>query len=119
MTGVDESEAALALARENAAYLGLDVDLRIGGLEAAQDSWALVVSNPPYVDTLDGLPRPELRFEPEIALVGSGLHERLAEGEPEPRALVLEVGAGRGKAERVAAALKRSRTAETSGLRQI
>jgi release factor glutamine methyltransferase len=101
VTGVDESEAALALARENAEQLGLDVDLRIGGLEVAQDGWDLVVSNPPYVDTLDGL-QPELRFEPEMALVGSGLHERLAE-EARTRALVLEVGAG--QAERVAAAL--------------
>jgi release factor glutamine methyltransferase len=102
VTGVDESEAALALARENAERLGLDVDLRVGGLESAQDGWDLVVSNPPYVDTLDGL-QPELRYEPEAALVGSGLHERLAEG-ARTRALVLEVGAG--QAERVASALE-------------
>ena len=102
VTGVDESEEALALARENAERLGIDVDLRAGGLEAAGDGWDLVVSNPPYVDTLDGL-QPELRYEPEIALVGSGLHERLAEG-ARTRALVLEVGAG--QAERVAAALE-------------
>jgi release factor glutamine methyltransferase len=102
VTGVDESEAALALARENAERLGLDVDLRVGGLESAQDGWDLVVSNPPYVDTLEGL-QPELRYEPEAALVGSGLHERLAEG-ARTRALVLEVGAG--QAERVASALE-------------
>ena len=102
VTGVDESEAALELARENAARLDLDVDLRAGGLETAQDGWDLVVSNPPYVETLDGL-QPELRYEPEMALVGSGLHERLAEG-ARTRALVLEVGDG--QAERVAAALE-------------
>jgi release factor glutamine methyltransferase len=101
VTGVDESEAALALARENADRLGLDVDLRVGGLETAEDGWDLVVSNPPYVDTLEGL-QPELRHEPEIALLGSGLHERLAEG-ARTRALVLEVGDG--QADRVAAAL--------------
>ena len=101
VTGVDESEAALALARENAERLGLDIELKVGGLEIAQDGWDLVVSNPPYVDTLDGL-QPELRYEPEFALVGSGLHERLAEG-ARTRALVLEVGAG--QADRVAAAL--------------
>ena len=101
VTGVDESEAALALARENAKLLDLDVELRVGGLEAAQDGWDLVVSNPPYVDSLDGL-QPELRYEPEVALVGAGLHERLAE-RARTRALVLEVGAG--QAERVAAAL--------------
>ncbi|MFL5912162.1 MAG: peptide chain release factor N(5)-glutamine methyltransferase [Gaiellaceae bacterium] len=102
VTGVDESEEALALARENAERLGIQVELKVGGLEAAQDGWDLVVSNPPYVDTLDGL-QPELRFEPEVALVGSGLHERLAQG-ARTRALVLEVGAG--QAERVAAALE-------------
>jgi len=102
VTGVDESEQALELARENARQLGLDVELRLGGLETAQDGWDLVVSNPPYVDTLDGL-QPELRYEPEVALVGSGLHERLAEAAC-TRALVLEVGAG--QADRVAAALE-------------
>jgi release factor glutamine methyltransferase len=102
VTGVDQSEDALALARENAARLRLDVDLRRGGIEAARDGWDLVVSNPPYVDTLEGL-QPELRYEPEMALVGSGLHERLAEG-ARTRALVLEVG--RGQADRVASALE-------------
>jgi len=102
VTGVDESEEALALARENADELALDVQLRVGGLEAAQEGWDLVVSNPPYVDTLDGL-QPELRYEPEVALVGSGLHERLAE-EARTRALVLEVADG--QAGRVAAALE-------------
>ncbi|MGH2972050.1 MAG: N5-glutamine methyltransferase family protein [Gaiellaceae bacterium] len=102
VTGVDESEDALALARENAECLGLDVELRAGGLESAQDGWDLVVSNPPYVDTLEGL-QPELRYEPEVALVGSGMHERLAEG-ARTRAIVLEVGAG--QADRVAAALE-------------
>ncbi|HZQ89891.1 MAG TPA: peptide chain release factor N(5)-glutamine methyltransferase [Gaiellaceae bacterium] len=102
VTGVDESAEALALARENADELGLDVRLRVGGLEVAQEGWDLVVSNPPYVDTLDGL-QPELRYEPEVALVGSGLHERLAE-RARTRALALEVGAG--QADRVAAALE-------------
>ena len=102
IAGVDESRAALALARENAARLGLDVELREGGIEAAREGWDLVVSNPPYVETLEGL-QPELRYEPEVALVGSGLHERIAEA-ARARALVLEVGDG--QAERVAAALE-------------
>ncbi len=102
VTGVDASEEALELARENAARLGLDVDLRVGGIETAADGWDLVVSNPPYVETLDGL-QPELRFEPEMALLGAGLHERLAE-RARTRALVLEVGDG--QAGRVAAALE-------------
>ena len=109
VTGVDESKEALELARENAQRLGLEVDLRFGGVEAARDGWDLVVSNPPYVDALDGL-QPELRYEPEMALVGSGLHERLADA-ARTRALVLEVGAG--QAGRVAAAL------EGSGYRNV
>jgi len=95
VTGVDESEEALALARENAEHLAIDVDLRAGGIEAAADGWDLVVSNPPYVDTLDGL-QPELRYEPALALVGSGLHERIA-ASARTRALVLEVGEGQAK----------------------
>jgi release factor glutamine methyltransferase len=92
VTGVDASEDALALARENAVRLGLDVDLRSGGPEDTERGWDLVVSNPPYVDTLDGL-QPELRYEPEIALLGTGFHARLADT-ARTRALVLEVGAG-------------------------
>lgn len=102
VTGVDESEAALGLARENAERLDLDVELRLAGIEAAAEGWDLVVSNPPYVGSLEGL-QPELRYEPEVALVGSGLHETLAEW-ARTRALVLEVGDG--QAAEVAAALE-------------
>jgi release factor glutamine methyltransferase len=102
VTGVDESEAALGLARENAERLQLEVELRLAGLESASEGWDLVVSNPPYVRSLDGA-QPELRFEPEIALVGSGLQERLAE-RARTRALVLEVGDG--QAAEVATALE-------------
>ncbi|HLX19531.1 MAG TPA: HemK/PrmC family methyltransferase [Gaiellaceae bacterium] len=102
VTGVDESAAALQLARENAERLGLHVELREGGLDAAAEGWDLVVSNPPYVDTLDGL-QPELRYEPEEALLGSGFHERLA-GIARTRFLALEVGDG--QADRVADALR-------------
>ena len=63
VTGVDVSTDALALARENAERLGLDVELREQGVDAAAEGWDLVVSNPPYVETLDGL-QPELGFEP-------------------------------------------------------
>jgi release factor glutamine methyltransferase len=109
VTGVDESPAALELARENAHHLGLDVEIRRGGIEAAAAGWDLVVSNPPYVGSLDGL-QPELQYEPEYALVGSGLHERIAEA-AHARFVVLEVGAG--QTERVAAALA------TFGYREI
>jgi release factor glutamine methyltransferase len=102
VTGVDVSTDALALARENAELLGLDVELREGGIDAAAEGWDLVVSNPPYVESLDGL-QPELRFEPEVALIGAGFHEAIART-ASTQLLVLEIGAGRGA--EVAAALE-------------
>jgi len=92
VTGVDISKEALSLARENAARLGLEVDFREQGVEAAAEGWDLVVSNPPYVDTLDGL-QPELGFEPEGALLGAGFHALIART-AQTRFLVLEVGDG-------------------------
>jgi release factor glutamine methyltransferase len=74
--GVDVSEEALAVARENAANLGLAGRIALlrgdwtAGLEPA--SFELVVSNPPYVATaeIDGLD-PEVRdHEPRLALDG-------------------------------------------------
>ena len=96
VVGVDVSQDALALARENARELGLDVDLHEGGLESAADGWDLVVSNPPYVDTLEGL-QPELEHEPKRALLGEGFHERIAHT-ARTRFLVLEVGDGQAQA---------------------
>ena len=102
VTGVDVSPDALSLARENAELLGLDVELREGGIDVAADGWDLVVSNPPYVDSLDGL-QPELRFEPEVAVIGAGFHAAIART-ASTRFLVLEIGAGQGA--EVAAALE-------------
>jgi release factor glutamine methyltransferase len=102
VVGVDVSDDALALASENARRLGLDVELRRGGVEAASEGWELVVSNPPYVDTLDGL-QPELHHEPADALLGAGFHETIART-ARTRFLVLEVGDGQAK--EVASALK-------------
>jgi release factor glutamine methyltransferase len=96
VTGVDVSREALALARENAARLGLEVELREGGIDAASEGWDLVVSNPPYVESLDGL-QPELRYEPQVALVGSGFHEAIARA-ARTRFLVFEVGDGQASA---------------------
>jgi release factor glutamine methyltransferase len=111
VTGVDASPEALALARENAERLGLAVDLRAGGFEAAAAGWDLVVSNPPYVAPAE-LERlePEVRdWEPREALVGEGLHEELARV-ARTSWLVLEVGDG--QAPGVAAALERLGYAE-------
>src|SRR6185437_5054821 len=101
--GVDVSTPALDLARENAVGLGLDVDLRAGDESAAGEGWDLVVSNPPYVDSLEGL-QLALRHEPRSALVGEDMHARIAAA-AEARALVFEVGAG--QAEDVAGLLRR------------
>lgn len=109
ITGVDISAQAVALARENADRLGLQIELREGGIEAAGEGWDLVVSNPPYVDSLAGL-QPELGHEPEQALLGRGFHERIAAA-ASTRLLVLEVGDG--QADAVASAL------EAAGYRNV
>ena len=103
VVGVDVSEDALSLARENAARLELHVELRAGDERAAAEGWDLVVSNPPYVDSLLGL-QPELGYEPHVALLGDGFHERIA-ATADAGALVLEVGDG--QAHGVADALRR------------
>ena len=80
VTGIDVSEEALALARENAERTSLAVDLRAGGIEVAGEGWDLVVSNPPYVapEELEAL-EPEIRdWEPHGALVGEGFQQELA-----------------------------------------
>jgi release factor glutamine methyltransferase len=92
VVGVDVSHEALALARENAKHLGIDVEIREGDIGAAAEGWELVVSNPPYVETLEGL-QPELHHEPERALLGTGVHERIART-AQTRFIVLEVGDG-------------------------
>ena len=94
VTGVDVSTDALALARENAARLGIGVDLRRVGVEAVEEGWDLVVANPPYVPqgALTAL-EPELTWEPRLALVEAGLHEEIA-SRARTRWLVLEVGDG-------------------------
>jgi release factor glutamine methyltransferase len=104
VAGVDVSADALALARENAERLGLEVGLRQGdGAEAAAEGWDVVVANPPYVDSLDDV-QPELRWEPAVALVGRGEHERLARA-AKTRSIVFEVGDG--QAQEVAKMLER------------
>jgi release factor glutamine methyltransferase len=82
VTATDCSTEALELARENAAATGLDVRFVHGDLlDGVAGPFALVVSNPPYVepDELDGL-EPEVRdWEPRAALVNEGQTGRLVE----------------------------------------
>jgi release factor glutamine methyltransferase len=104
VTGVDVSAEALALARENAERLGLEVELReADGAVAAAEGWDVVVANPPYVEGLDDF-QAELRWEPRVALVGEGEHERLARA-VKARFAVFEVGDG--QAPEVAEMLRR------------
>ena len=82
VVGIDSSPDALALARENAARLDLEVELVEHDLFAdlPVGPWDLVVSNPPYVrpDEIEAL-APEVReWEPRAALVGEGATEAIA-----------------------------------------
>jgi release factor glutamine methyltransferase len=72
VVATDNSPDALALARENAEALGLEIELvqthLLDGLEGPFD---LVVSNPPYVLPHEELPA-ELTYEPRDALLDRG-----------------------------------------------
>jgi release factor glutamine methyltransferase len=98
VTAVDSSPDAVALARENAERLGLQVEIRQGGFDVAAEGWDLVVSNPPYVRPEEwGSLQPEIReWEPRDALVGVGLQEEIARL-ARTRRLVLEVGDGQAR----------------------
>ena len=97
--GTDVSEAALAVARANAARLGLDVEFLAGDLLVPRDADA-VVSNPPYVRDDEVLP-PEVLHEPSLALRagadGLDVYRQLV---PRLRGewVALEVGAGQAQA---------------------
>jgi release factor glutamine methyltransferase len=112
VTGVDKSPSALELARENTVRLGLDVELRPGGSEAAAEGWDLVVSNPPYIPqaTLPAL-QSELDWEPREALVEAALYEEILD-RAKTRWLVFEVGYG--QAERVSSLLASAGYADVS-----
>lgn len=104
IVATDISGEALAYARDNAKTLHLDVWFARGDLfEAVPDELRggidLVVSNPPYVRTGAELP-PDVRAEPDIALIGgpdgADVLRRIvagADGWLKPGgALVLEIG---------------------------
>ena len=104
VTGVDISAGALALARENSERLGLEVELLEGdGAAAAAEGWDVVVANPPYIESLEDV-QPELRWEPDVALQGSGEHERLARA---ARASFIVFEVGDGQAPEIASMLER------------
>jgi release factor glutamine methyltransferase len=103
----DVSPEAVDLARANAAHLGLDVAVLEGDLLDPLPSelrgWVdLIVSNPPYLtpEEYEDLP-PEVRADPEIALVGgTDVIERLAHEAlrwlRDGGVLAVEIGASQG-----------------------
>jgi release factor glutamine methyltransferase len=121
VSGSDRSAEALAVARSNAARLGLEVawheaDLLDGldgsegpdGIDGLRGPWDAILSNPPYIPTavLAGLEPEVSRHEPVAALDGGAdglaVIRRLitaVEATPTP-VLALEVGAGQADAVR-------------------
>ena len=80
--GIDSSKDALALAGENAARTGLEIELVHRDLfDGLPDGpWELVVSNPPYVrpDEIGSVATEVRDWEPRAALVGEGASEAVA-----------------------------------------
>lgn len=81
VTGIDVSDDALALARENAELTGLPVELVRHDLFAGLpgEGFDLVVANPPYVrdEEVATLGAEVVDWEPDVALVGRGHTEAL------------------------------------------
>ncbi len=107
--GVDASPAAIAIARRNIETCGLSAraEIRLGDwTEGIEGPFDLIVSNPPYIRSvdIDGLTREVRDFDPRLALDGGadGLdaYRRILPASvrllgPGGR-LIVEVGAGQG-----------------------
>jgi release factor glutamine methyltransferase len=112
VVATDVSEDALAVARANAARLGLDVAFVRGDLLEGAGEVDAIVANPPYVAEADraALPPEVARHEPAVALFagadGLDVLRRLAReaGASPARLAAVEVGAG--QAEPVEALLR-------------
>ncbi len=106
VTACDRSDDALAVARDNAGRLGLELrfarsDL-LAGLDPPEHGWDAIAANLPYIPTGDipGLQPEVRRFEPHLALDGGpdglDLVRRLISASPEVLApggrLLLEIG---------------------------
>jgi release factor glutamine methyltransferase len=102
VVAIDSSAAALVVAQRNATRWNVEIEFRHGRwLEGVEESFDLIVSNPPYIAAGD--PHlPGLRYEPASALVsgadGLDAIRELARGAPARLApggwLLLEHGAG-------------------------
>ena len=98
VAATESSAGALAVARANAARLGLAVELLEGDLlEPVSGPVDAVVSNPPYVRDGERL-APELGYEPREALYGGpdglAVLRRLAAAVRDVPFVAVEVGAG-------------------------
>lgn len=111
---VDISEAALAVARENAAHLGAEVQFLCGDLlkpfieSNEYREIDLIVSNPPYIgaEEWDDMDQSVREFEPKLALFaadqGLALYRQLAKQAAqllsESGQLIVEIGFRQGEA---------------------
>ena len=107
--GIDASGEALAYARDNAASLGLERRTRLQAgdwAEGLEESFDLILCNPPYVEKGADLPRDVADWEPHQALFaaadGLGEIRRIAPDLPRllaPGGLAcVEIGAGQAEA---------------------
>lgn len=108
-SGVDQSEAALAIARANAERLGMADRARIelGSWDAASSgAFDLVLCNPPYIESDADLPSDVVDYEPASALFAGtdGLddYRRIAPALrlPPNGVACIEIGADQGEAVR-------------------
>lgn len=106
-TGLDISEAALSVAKENALALGLQARakfVRSDWFEQAQGPYDLIISNPPYIasDDIAGLAPEVALFEPKLALDGGAdgldayraIISRMAGFMADGAVVVFEIGLG-------------------------
>jgi release factor glutamine methyltransferase len=122
VVATDTSADALAVARANAARLGLAVEFLLGDLlDPVTGPVDAVVSNPPYVRTGDPLPPDVARYEPAEALYagadGLDVLRRLAPAAA--RAAFAAVEAGEGQAADVEALLRAAGFGETERVRDL
>jgi release factor glutamine methyltransferase len=124
VVATDASEPALAVARANAAALGLDVELVHGDLlEGAGGPVDAVVSNPPYVGSADRLAPEIARHEPAEALFagadGLAVLRRLAPAAAAAGARFAAFEVGAGQAAEVGGLLRDAGFAEVETIRDL
>lgn len=123
--GTDVSEEALAVARANAARLGLDVALSRADLLEGAGPVDAVLSNPPYVAEADRatLPPEVARHEPALALFagpdGLDVVRRLVAQAGASAATLLALEVGQGQAPAVAGLVRAAGFLEVEALRDL